>query len=157
VNPVGKKLVQKARMGRQQMCSGCFGEHEGREDFGHRYARHEDGTNESPDAASESRAEASSVDEFEVLVGVDSITEIRWVACKPLMLLAKDRGQRSSDRESADQKAWHTRGLSAKDYQTSASRRCGRRLHLVNGAKWLLPMAVALLSLAGLTLWFLLV
>jgi hypothetical protein len=138
------------------MCSGCFGEHEGREDFGHRSAPRHGGTNESSDAATASRAEAPFVEEFEVLVGADSITEIRWIARKPRTAVAKDRSQRASDRGSAGQNTWHTGGLSAKDYRISEARLSGRRIRGLSGANRLLLMAVALLSLAALTLWFLL-
>jgi hypothetical protein len=138
------------------MCSGCSGEYEGREAFGRRSARPEGGANQSPDTARESPAAVPSADEFEVLVGADSITEIRRIGCNPCSAVAKSREKRIFDGK-RDKNSWQTHALSAKDYRTSAPQRYVRLMQGVSAGKWLLLMGLALLSLAGLTLWFFLV
>jgi hypothetical protein len=153
------------------MCSGCFGEYEENDD------------SESPSAAgwSVSRFGAGSEDtdrrdpddgddhlgdethgsgrgvfdegEFEVLVGLESIVEIRWISAKPLgpRAYSTTSGAVTPVPERAQNQ--HSQGASAKNYQTALTRYCVERFARV-GSKYVLAGALTLFFLGALAFWF---
>jgi hypothetical protein len=139
------------------MCSGCFGEYEEDEDRGRALSGNDGPAHEMAREAAGAWVEVPDADQFEVLVGADSIIEIRRINCKLLGPRRADAGGSASESEFARRTDQQMQGQTANNYRTSQTQQYRRLAGAPNSAKWLPLMALAILSLAGLALWFLVV
>jgi hypothetical protein len=138
------------------MCSGCFGEYEEEDSFGRPWPEasplheHERG-NELP-AFWRAAGSLNRGDEFEVLVGTDTIVEIHR-SCNGELGACLQARRAQADRKARQDE--HTGAESAKDYRTALERRRGGEIRSGIAVQWLWLAGVSVLLPTALALWLL--
>jgi len=141
------------------MCSGCFGEYEENGDSD--YPRPEQGPEHGElqgDSCDETYRRGRRIfdeDEFEILVGVERIVEIRWISAGPLGSSTFTAPNRAAGQAPGRTTEQHSQGASARNYQTLLSAQYLAEGLARGGSKYLLFTTLALFSLGALAFWLL--